>query len=193
VLKEFEKALGTDRFARWFSLCAAGCGVLALFPLTLSSPDLSVIFYVLITIPLVCFILLVVFWKHRGKQRVAALSALAIFVIFTAVLFTNFVDTRDGVRWFVYGRALKAEVVAQPGPTPGPLKHVEWDGWGFGGNDTTVYLVFDPTDTLATAANARKSGKFGSLPCEVFRIRQREKEWYTVQFYTNTDWDACGN
>jgi hypothetical protein len=52
--------------------------------------------------------------------------------------------------------------------------------------------VFDPKNALATAAKERMSGKFGDLPCKVFRIRKRGSEWYTVQFYTNTDWDDCG-
>ena len=109
------------------------------------------------------------------------------------MLITHYVDIRDAVRWFAYGSVLKAEVLAEPDIPDTPLRHVEWEGWGFGGNDTTVYLVFDPKDTLATAAKERVSGKFGELPCEVYRIRQRENEWYTVQFYTNTDWESCGN
>jgi len=188
-----DKAIYKDRFAWWFSLCVLGCGVLVLFPLTVSSSDLSVALYALATVPIICFFLLILSYKYRGKQRVAALSTFAAFLIYTAALFTHFIDTRDAVRWFVHGRALKDEVLAQSVLTPASLRHVEWEGWGFAGNDTTVYLVFDPTDTLATGANLRESGKFGHLPCEVFRIRRREKGWYTVQFYTNTDWDYCGN
>jgi len=106
---------------------------------------------------------------------------------------THFADIRDAVRWFAYGRVLKAEVLAETDLTDTSLRHVEWEGWGFAGNDTTVYLVFDPKDTLAAAAKDQSSGKFGELPCEVYRVRQRENEWYTVQFYTNTDWESCGN
>jgi hypothetical protein len=191
--KAFNKAFDKDHFAWCFPLCVAGSGALTLFPLTVSSSDLSVIFYALTTVPLVCLFFLIPSFKYRGKQRVAAVSAFSAFLIFTAILNTHFVDIRDAVRWSVHGRAFRAEVLAQSDLTGASLRHVEWEGWGFAGSDTTVYLVFDPTDTLAAAAKKRSSGKFGDVPCEVFRIRQREKEWYTVQFYTNTDWEYCGN
>jgi len=70
----------------------------------------------------------------------------------------------------------------------GELKHIEWDGWGWGGQDTTVYLVYDPADSLAAAAKGQKPGKFNGIPCEVLRVRRLESYWYTVQFYTNEFW-----
>ena len=186
-----EKEFARERFVWWFPLCAAVCVALTLFPLTVSSSDLSVILYVVVTVPLVSLVLLGICYKRRGRQRLTALSAFALFVIFTAVLFVRFPDTTDAGRWLVFGKSCKAELLAQPSPAPTLLRHMEWEGWGFAGSDTTVYLVFDPTDTLANAAKTRKSGRFGDLPCEVFRVRQREKEWYTVQFYTDTDWEHC--
>ena len=68
-----------------------------------------------------------------------------------------------------------------------------WEGWGFAGSDTTAYLVFEVKNTLAAAARERISGKFGELPCEIYRVRRREDQWYTVQFYTETAWKYCGN
>ncbi len=117
---------------------------------------------------------------------------MATFVIFTAFLFVRFIDTRDALRWFFEGRFVKAEVLAQTSPAHS-LRHIEWEGWGFAGSDTTVYLVFDPKNTLVAAATERISGKFGELPCEVYRVRKREDHWYTVQFYTETAWEDCGN
>jgi hypothetical protein len=38
----------------------------------------------------------------------------------------------------------KRKVLAQPASANGEFRHVEWDGWGWAGQDTTVYLVFDP-------------------------------------------------
>ena len=193
MFSRLEKALRKIRFAWWFPTCAVVCSALVLFPLTVSSSDLSAVFYVLVTVPSGCLLLLITSHKNQGRRRSAALSTLAIFILFTAVLFTHFLDTRDAVRWFFYGPFLKADVLAQPAPPPTSLKHIEWEGWGFAGNDTTVYLVFDPNDALAPPAITRTSGKFGSLPCEVYRVRRREKSWYTVQFYTNTAWDDCGD
>jgi hypothetical protein len=91
-------------------------------------------------------------------------------------------------RWIFRSRQYKAEVLARPNPTSEQLKHIEWDGWGWAGQDTQVYLVFDPTDSLSEAAKSRHPGKYKGLPCEVFRVRQLESQWYTVQFYTDEWW-----
>jgi hypothetical protein len=142
--------------------------------------------------PVVSLILLLLVFRRKGRQRFSALSALAVFVILTIILFKNFPDTRDAVRWLVYGPKFRARTLAQSNPDPSSLKHTEWEAWGFpGAGDTVVYLVFDPTDSLAAAAKRGASGKFGNLPCAVVRVRRRQKEWYTVRFYTETDWEHC--
>jgi len=94
----------------------------------------------------------------------------------------------NAARWAVRSRQYKAEVLAQPASATGQLKHIEWDGWGWGGQDTTVYLVFDPADALSQAAGRHHRGKYEGLPCEVFLVRQLESHWYTVQFYTDEWW-----
>jgi hypothetical protein len=165
---------------------------MAFFPLTLSSSDFSAILYVFATIPLVSLVLLLTAYRRRRKQRLAALSAFAIFLVFTVALFARFADMRDATRWFVSGRTSKADVLAQSNLAKGTMRHVEWEGWGFpGAGNTVVYLVFDPADSLASASKTRTSGKFGGLPCDVFRVRRLENKWYAVQFYTNTDWENC--
>ena len=98
---------------------------------------------------------------------------------------------RDHVRWLLLSGSYKAQVLAQP-PSK-ELKHAEWDGWGFAGADTTVFLVFDPTDSLAGATKAPPPIKSEALPCEVVRIRRLARQWYAVLFYTDTYWGqgAC--
>ena len=85
----------------------------------------------------------------------------------------------------MWSQRYKSEVLAQSGGTTGELKHIEWDGWGWAGQDTTVYLVFDSTDSLAVAAANHAPGKFNGTPCEVAQVRRLESHWYTVQFYTD--------
>lgn len=85
----------------------------------------------------------------------------------------------------------KNQVLVQPIGQDGGLKHIEWDGWGWGGNDTVVYLVFDPNNALADAATGGLAGKYPGIPCEVYRVRRLESHWYTVYFYTNSDWTSC--
>ena len=89
-------------------------------------------------------------------------------------------------RWLIRSRYYKAEVLAKPSPTNGELKHIEWDGWGWAGMDTTVYLVFDPTDSLSRANG--HSGKYAGIPCKVPLVKRLEDKWYTVQFYTDQGW-----
>ena len=101
-------------------------------------------------------------------------------------------EVRTVCRWTIHKNAYKAHVLAQPSSTDGGFKHVEWDGWGgFGSGDTVVYLVFDPNDSLASAARIGTPGKFSGIPCEVWRVRHLENHWYTVFFYTDTDWEHC--
>jgi len=98
---------------------------------------------------------------------------------------------RSAARWMVWSHGYKKEVLAQPAAANGDLKHIDWDGWGFAGSDTSAFLVFDPTDSLSAAARSRQPGKFNGIPCEVFLVRRLESHWYTVQNYTNQGWGAC--
>lgn len=62
---------------------------------------------------------------------------------------------------------------------------------GFAGEDTFVYIVFDPCDSLSAPANDHLSGKFTGISCAVGRVHRLEKHWYTVTFYTDTSWGRC--
>ena len=104
------------------------------------------------------------------------------------VLLTNYMLVRDHVRWVLLSGAYQAKVLAQSAPANQEFKHVEWDGWGFAGADTTDFLVFDPTDSLAREIGARPPFKARGLPCEVVRIRRLDIQWYAVLFYTETYW-----
>lgn len=117
------------------------------------------------------------------------LETLTAFVVLAAVLLTigNSYAVRTEIRWFARSREYKARVLAQPMPASGSLRHTEWDSWGWGGQDTNVYLVFDSTNLLAPAATSDKPGKYEGLPCEVAGVARLESHWYTVQMYTNGD------
>ena len=86
------------------------------------------------------------------------------------------------------------EVLAQPASVNGSLKHIEWDGWGWGGQDFSVFLVFDPADSLSGPARSRQSGKLNGIPCEVSDVRRMDAHWYIVFFDGYVDqssWDSC--
>jgi hypothetical protein len=127
-----------------------------------------------------------------GKQPrrcVSILSILAVYSILSFIVFRNHYAIRNTARWSLLSRRYKAEILAQSDPANGELKHIEWDGWGFpGAGDTTVYLVFDPTDSLAAAADRHQPGKFAGIPCKVPRVSRLENRWYAVLFYTDERW-----
>jgi hypothetical protein len=128
-------------------------------------------------------------------RRLASLSTLAMLIVFggtSYLLIKNELDIRSTARWLLGARKYIAAVLALPQPSDKALKHVEWDGWGFpGGGDTKVYVVFDSNDLLSKTGNLNASGKFPGLPCAVYRIHRLEHAWYTVSFYTDTDWEHC--
>lgn len=104
---------------------------------------------------------------------------------------TNYNAVRTTVRWIALSHHYKAEVLAQPASLRGEFKPVEWDGWGWAGMDTTVFLVFDPTDSLSVAAKTHQSGRFNGVPCTVNVVGHLENGWYSVQLYTGEDWEQC--
>lgn len=124
----------------------------------------------------------------KGRQRLLAFLACAIYVLVPVLVLTHYSLARDHIRWFLLSEGYKAKVLAQPAPANEELKHAEWDGWGFAGMDTTVFLVFDPTDSLAEALGAQPPVKARGLPCDVVHIRRLDPQWYAVLFYTDTYW-----
>jgi|HubBroStandDraft_6_1064221.scaffolds.fasta_scaffold723783_2 hypothetical protein len=127
-------------------------------------------------------------------KRMAVTVGLALFVLLilaaSVVLRPMFGYPRpiNYARWLLWSRSYKTEVLVQPSSANGELKHIEWDGWGWAGMDTTVYLAFDPSDSLSQAASSLQPGKYSGIPCEVFLVRRLESRWYTVCFYTNYEW-----
>jgi hypothetical protein len=107
------------------------------------------------------------------------------------VIAWNSYTIRSSVRWFARAHRYKAEVLAQLSVN-GQLKHLEWDGWGgLPTGDWTVYVVFDPTDSLSVAASHRSSGKLSGIPCNVDEVRRLESHWYSVTLAMNEWWEQC--
>jgi hypothetical protein len=130
-----------------------------------------------------------IYAAFRKNLRTAAM--VATFWLVSAFLFLHSSDVRAPFKWLLFSRQYKQRVLARSDPPDGDFKHVEWDGWGWAGIDTTVYLVFDPADSLAAAAKSEDSGKFNGIPCEVPWVHRMASQWYTVMFYTDKNWDGC--
>jgi len=110
------------------------------------------------------------------------------------LLFVYNFQIRTFTRWSLWSGRYKNKVLAQPASVKGELKHIEWESWGWGGQDFSVFLLFDPTDSLSGPAKNLQSGKLNGIPCEVSSVRRMDSHWYIVlfdQYVDQSSWDTC--
>jgi hypothetical protein len=180
-----------DRFNWRLPVYAAAGALIVFLPLAISSADLGQLFYLFVT-AIVTLALVANVIQEKRSQRLSALSILVVYCSVSAGLFVNYSAVRDDARWLLWSKGYKAQVLAQPANAGGELKHVEWDGWGFpGAGYTVVYVLFDPNDLLSAETRSRPTGKVSGIPCEVRLVHRLENHWYSVTFYTDTDWAGC--
>jgi hypothetical protein len=177
-------------FVRRLAICVVSSLILMVLSLVFGDSDLGAV--LCFGIALVSALLLFAFSiAKKGRQRLIAFFVVVVYVFVPILLLSNYSLVRDHARWFLLSGGYKAKVLAQP--SNGQLKHAEWDGWGFAGvANTTAFLVFDPTDSLAVASGALPPVKARGLPCEVFRVRRLDRQWYAVLFYSDTYWGQGG-
>jgi hypothetical protein len=173
--------------ARWFWLLSCILATVLFVGTTLGDGDGLAFAVAVLAVTSSCLIGIVV----ATGRRLAFSLMLVICVVLSVVLFFNYSAIRTTGRWALLSRKYKAQVLAQAIAKNGEFRHVEWDGWGMAGIDTTVYLVFDPENSLASAAKRHSAGKYEGIPCEVPSVRRLESQWYAVQFYTNDGWEGC--
>ena len=188
-----EETVKRDRFDWRFPFYAAAAALVLFVPIIIYGiGSVAEILYIFLALPVISAILLIIAFRKKGLRRVSVLSMLVVYWAASLSLFMNFSELRTRTRWLLWSRDYKAKVLAQPVSASGALRHIEWDGWGgFGAGDTVEYLVFDPNDSLLTAAKSHSPGKFSGIPCEVVRVRRLDSQYYSVLFYTDTDWDRC--
>ncbi len=185
------EAKGSD-FNWWLPVSGACGAVILLLPTLIWGNDAGAFFASVPLAVLIAVVLLAVALTRLRRQSLAVAAMIFVFMVFVFSLFRASDYLRTTTRWLTHSRSYKMQVLNQPRPSDGNLKHIEWDGWGFpGAGDTTVYLVNDPSDRLQEAITKRFPGKFSGIPCEVVRVRRLESHWYTVLFYTDTDWSHC--
>ena len=171
---------------------AASAAVLVFVPL-LMSPNRDALYLFVIVPCLFLTGICVLIYAAIGKNVPIAVMV-AIFWTVSALLFVYNIQIRTFTRWFLWSGRYKNKVLAQPASVNGELKHIEWDGWGWGGQDFSVFLVFDPADSLSGPAKHRQSGKLNGIPCEVSIVRRMDSHWYIVFFDGYVDqssWDSC--
>src|SRR5262249_28465564 len=91
--------------------------------------------YLILIVPLATLVFIpisvIVAFSKRPLSLLSIMSTLAIFWILSFTFLKNHFVVRNIARWALRAGHYKAEVMAQPDPKVGELKHIEWDGWGF--------------------------------------------------------------
>jgi len=192
-----EQAADRDEF-NWrspmYAIAAASVLLLLLF---VWNADADLL-YILIVAPIACLVSLGLIIanavRRKFRRSLRMLLMLTLFLLVSGTLLVSEASLRPRLRWFLFGRSYKAQVIAQPIPANGELKHVEWDGWGgVPVGDWTAYVVFDPTDSLSEVAKSNSSGEFKGIPCNVDDVRRLESHWYSVTLSMNEFWgNNCG-
>lgn len=188
------KSVESDRWDWRLSVYAAVGAFLAFLACVLYSPE-GDFFYLLLVVPAVSLLAFLLFAYCAIRRRFRrCLSVLAMLMVYCAVSWASFRNAqslRGTIRWALHSKQYKARVLAQPMLSNGELRHLQWDGWGWGGSDTDVYLVYDPQNSLASAARSGRAGHFPGIPCAVPRVRRLQNQWYSVQLYTSAGWGEC--
>jgi len=153
--------------------------------------DIALLLHFLVAGPILLILTVVsIVYAAKGKSSRTPWFALgsAWVLVFFSFLYQH--QIRSGVRWATWSGQYKNTLSRQSSSSRG-LKHVEWDSWGFVGMDTTVYLVFDPSDSLWMSASSHHPREARVLPCAVAGVTRLERDWYAVTFYTDQNWDSC--
>lgn len=179
------------RQINWRLLSSVAIGASIIFLSLIAYTPYSFVYLPLVTlvIGLVLVVLLVTASVRRRRHECLSLSLTLLALIgVTGGFFLNRAGLRPHLRWLLWSRGFKAEVLAQPAPANGDLRHIEWEATGFAGvANNTVYLVFDSTNALSK----HSSGNFDGIPCKVPRVRRLESQWYAVYLYTDEVWGQC--
>jgi hypothetical protein len=175
----FGKSDQQNRIDWWLPFYAAAVALIVFLPILMFNGfDVTEMVYVFVFIPLgSLFFALVLLVTAFIKKATPSLTIFLMFPAYWAVsvlLFMNSAELRTRTRWLIHSNEFKSDLLAHSIPANGDLRHIEWDGWGWAGMDTTEYLVFDPADSLAGAAKTHSKGKFPGIPCEVPRVHRLE-------------------
>lgn len=141
---------------------------------------------------IVGLLLAIEFLRKRPEMSIRAVVVFAAFLAITAVVVLEQSHIRPQLDWLVWSQQYKRQVLATSPRADGELKHIEWDGdgWGSGATgDWMGYVVFDPSDSLSEATKRNVPAKYSGIPCTVIRVRHLEKHWYSVVLDMNQFWD----
>ena len=188
-----------DRFSWQMSLYAAAVAILTMLLLFVYAAD-PLVSYLFLIVPIICLVifvlLFVIAFSSKRRRRSSMLLGTVTFLLVTGAMLMTQEEIRPSLRWLLWSRTLKAQVLSQSTTSNDELKHIEWDGWGGAPvGDWTAYVVYDPGDSLSAAAKKGQRGiykRLRGIPCEVDSVRRLEPHWYSVVLGMNEWWERCG-
>jgi hypothetical protein len=155
--------------------------------LSLYSSNFGALASLFIVVPVTTLALIAFLIRGRGKTKLACLALLTFYVLSSWQMVRRPEQVRAELRWLVNARTWKSEVLQEQPRSNDGLRCLIWDSWGMFAQDTDVYLVFSPDDSLRNYSPSNLSG----LPGPVWRMQRLEKQWYSVTFFTNDGWNGC--
>jgi hypothetical protein len=156
--------------------------------LYLKSFDFESLFYLafllLITLALGLIVILRrIFYKKWVKHY--TWIAVVTFVCVSFAMSHSETHLRPWARWLIASSSYKSQVIAQPITDPSGIRFIEWDGWGWAGMDTNVYLIYDPSDTLKFGAHKVQGKKSVEITEKAQFIQRLEHNWYSATLFTS--------
>src|SRR5258708_37031320 len=117
-----------ERFNWKLSLYAAAGALIVFLPIALSSEfDFGEIIYIFLVTPIVSLILLVI---AVSKKSLSVLAMLVVYCEVSWALVNQSDSLRTTGRWLLWSKGYETQILGQPYPANGELRHIEWDGWG---------------------------------------------------------------
>jgi hypothetical protein len=95
----------------------------------------------------------------------------------------------EKVRWLAQSGKYKRDFQRESTSANTELRHADWDVEGPAFATIYTFLIFDPSNSLASAALSHRPGKYPGLPCEVHEVRRLESGWYVT--ISGTPWNDC--
>jgi hypothetical protein len=142
-----------------------------------------ILFLILLTVVLCVGIVLRRFFVKRWVSLRPVLVVLGFWGI-SALMFVSTDRLRPWARWLVASRHYTSLVLKQQADPKTGLRYAEWDGWGWAGMDTSVELVYDPTDTLGCEIRHNPKGRFAELAEKTAFVQRLGPGWYSLTLYT---------
>lgn len=187
--------------SRWakraaFSVLIGTLAALLVFSPLIANLNGTDVLYIFLVAPALIVLDICVLMYAAVRKNLPLALLVVVFGAVSASLFFHQETVHIWAKWFFWSNGYRNAVLAEPASKNGDLRHIEWDGWGWAGSDTSVFLVFDPSDSLSKAATNDQSGKVEGIPCEVSLVRRMSSQWYLVYFEQYVDESAwrrsCG-